>query len=64
MHTRLSRADVAVETTWNLDDLFANEAAWAAECQAVDDARQAFSLYQGQLSTDAATLLACLTALE
>ena len=33
MHTRLSRADVPLEFTWNLDDLFVHEAAWEAECQ-------------------------------
>ena len=64
MHTRLTRAEVSVESTWSLEDLFAHEAAWAAECQAIDDARQAVSLYQGQLSADAATLLSCLNALE
>ena len=36
MQTRLSRADVPVETTWNLDDLFADDAAWESEVQAVD----------------------------
>jgi oligoendopeptidase F len=64
MHTRLSRADVPVESTWSLDDLFADEAAWEAECQAVDDAGQALGRYLGQLSADAATLLSCLNALE
>jgi NAD(P)-dependent dehydrogenase (short-subunit alcohol dehydrogenase family) len=30
MPTRLSRADVPVEATWNLDDLFPDDAAWEA----------------------------------
>ena len=38
MHTRLSRAEVPVESTWNLDDLFADDTAWERECEAVDDA--------------------------
>ena len=64
MHTRLSRAEVPVESTWNLNDLFDHEDAWEVEYQAVDDARQPLGVYQGQLSRDAATLLSCLTAVE
>jgi len=62
--TRPTRADVPVEQTWNLNDLFVDDAAWAAECQAVDEARQAFAAWQGRLGDDAATLLAGLTARE
>ena len=64
MHTRLSRDEVAIETTWNLDDLFASDAAWQAEYLSVDQARQALDRWQGRLGADAATLLAALTALE
>ncbi|MCB2020101.1 MAG: oligoendopeptidase F [Burkholderiaceae bacterium] len=64
MHTRLSRAQVAAESTWNLDDLFVDEAAWESDYQAVDEARQALGAYQGQLGGSAATLLACLNAVE
>lgn len=64
MHARLSRADVPVESTWNLQDLFVDEAAWEAEFQAVDDAHQTLGAYQGQLGGDAATLLSCLNAVE
>ena len=64
MHTRLSRAGVPVESTWNLGDLFVDETAWEAEYQAVDEARRALSAYQGQLSDGAAELLACLDAVE
>ena len=64
MHTRLARAEVPVESTWNLIDLFVDEAAWEFEYLAIDEAHQALSLYQGQLSADAATLLSCLTAVE
>ena len=35
MHTRLARAAVPVECTWNLDDLFVSPTAWEAELQAV-----------------------------
>ena len=64
MDKRLSRAEVPVETTWNLDDLFVDERAWEAEFQALEGARAALAGYQGQLGSDAATLLACLNALE
>lgn len=64
MNKRLSRAEVAVESTWNLDDLFADESAWEAELKAVDDARAALGDYQGRLVSSAATLLAGLNALE
>ena len=64
MHTRLKRDDVAVDTTWNLADLFTDDAAWDAACQAVDQAREALGAYEGRLGDDAATLLAALNAYE
>ncbi len=64
MHTRLARTDVPVETTWDLSDLFADEAAWAAEFEAVDAAREALVAHQGQLAQGATQLLAALVALE
>jgi len=64
MQTRLSRSEVPVESTWNLIDLFADEAAWETEYRAVDDACGAIGAFQGQLSGDADKLLACLNALE
>jgi oligoendopeptidase F len=64
MHARLARAQVPVESTWNLDDLFVDEPAWEREYQAVDLARLALGPFQGTLSAAAATLLACLCAVE
>ena len=64
MHTRLARADVPVESTWDLSDLFADETAWNAEFEAVDAAREALAAHQGQLARGAAQLLAALVALE
>ena len=58
MQKRLARAEVPVDSTWDLSDLFATDAAWEAEYQAVDEARQAIGPYQGQLDSGAATLLA------
>ena len=59
-----SRFEVPVETTWDLRDLFTDEAAWEAEFEAIDTARQALAAYEGRLGSDAATLLACLTDAE
>ncbi|HWH80668.1 MAG TPA: oligoendopeptidase F [Burkholderiaceae bacterium] len=64
MQTRLARSEVPVESTWNLDDLFAHEEAWESEYHAVDEARQSLGVYQGKLGVDAAALLACLSAVE
>jgi oligoendopeptidase F len=60
MQNRLARADVPVEHTWNLDDLFASDALWEAEYEALDRASAALGPYQGRLDKSAATLLACL----
>ncbi len=64
MHTRLSRSEVPVDTTWNLSDLFASDAAWEAELLAVDGALPPLASHQGRLGQSAAQLLACLDALE
>ncbi len=60
----LTREEVPTEATWDLSDLFATEAAWEAEFQAVEAACQALGAHQGQLGTSAAALLACLNAME
>ena len=39
MQNRLARADVPVELTWNLDDLFPSLADWEAEVESVDAAQ-------------------------
>ncbi len=64
MHTRLTRPEVPVESTWDLSDLFIDETRWVAEYQALDEARLALHGFQGQLGASPATLLACLTAVE
>ena len=64
MQDRLTRAQVPLETTWNLHDLFADEAAWESEYRSVDDACRALGTYQDRLGTDATTLLSCLDAWE
>ena len=64
MEKRLARAEVAEALTWNLDELFASAAAWEAELEALDAARAGVLPYQGRLGENAATLRACLDAVE
>ncbi len=64
MQNRLARADVPVEMTWNLDDLFTSQAHWEAEFVAVDAARALIEPYQGKLGHNAQTLLQCLDCVE
>jgi len=64
MQTRLARADVPAELTWNLDDLFTSAALWEAELEALDAAGAEVQLHQGRLGESAAALLACLNAVE
>ena len=64
MHTRLSRAEIPIDETWNLDDLFVSDADWEAELAAVDAARGGVSAYEGRLIEGAAVILACLNTVE
>ncbi len=64
MQNRLARADVPVQMTWNLDDLFASAAHLEAELEALDAARAEVQPYQGHLGDSAANLLACLNTVE
>lgn len=64
MQNRLARADVPVEQTWNLDDLFASTALWEAEVEALDAVCAELQPYRGRLGESAATLRACLDAVE
>ncbi len=64
MQTRPARADVPVEATWNLDDLFTDDAAWEREFQAVDEAAVSLGAHEGRLGDSAAALRAGLDAME
>ncbi len=64
MQNRLARADVPVEQTWNLDDLFASPALWEAEVLALESACDDLQPYRGRLGDGAGTLQACLDAME
>jgi oligoendopeptidase F len=64
MSQRLTRAEVPVEITWSLEDLFATPAAWEAELKAVAAALPTVTQFKGRLGEGAATALACLNAFE
>ncbi|HWI64881.1 MAG TPA: oligoendopeptidase F [Symbiobacteriaceae bacterium] len=64
MAQRLTRAQVPVEQTWNLEDLFATPADWEAELNAVEAAIPTVAQYKGRLGEGAGTFLACLNAYE
>lgn len=64
MQKRLTRAEVPVEKTWNLADLFASSEDWEAELTAVQVDLQTVTEYKGKLGDGAHVLLACLNAQE
>ena len=64
MQKASARADIPAELTWTLDDLFPTVAQWDAELAALDAALPTVQPFQGRLGDNAATLLACLDAVE
>ncbi len=60
----MSRSEVPVEQTWNLEDLFPSAEAWEAELQAIEGLIPSVTQYKGRFAEGASTLLACLTAYE
>ena len=64
MQKRLARADVPVDMTWDLSELFVSEAAWEAEFAALDAALAELGPFRGRLGKSAATLARCLDAVE
>src|SRR4051794_16406159 len=64
MQDRLARADVPVESTWDLSDLFASPAQWETEFGALDTALAELDPFRGRLGESAATLARCLDAVE
>jgi oligoendopeptidase F len=61
---RLMRAEVPVEQTWKLDDLFPTREAWEAEGKALQGEIGRITAFKGRLHEGAATLLACLSVYE
>ncbi|HEY3368754.1 MAG TPA: oligoendopeptidase F [Symbiobacteriaceae bacterium] len=64
MAARLTRAEVPVHETWNLNDLFATFGAWEAALAAVEADLPFVTQYQGRLGEGPEVLLACLDAYE
>ena len=64
MQKRLARADVPVDMTWNLGDLFVSESDWETEFAALDAALVDVAPFDGRLGESAATLAQCLDAVE
>jgi oligoendopeptidase F len=64
MQHRLARAEVPVDATWDLGDLFASPDAWEAEYAALDAARAEVEPFRGRLGDSAATLAHCLDIAE
>lgn len=62
MKERKTRDQVAVELTWNLDDLFPTVEAWEAELQSIVEEIPSFQRFKGELGEGADKLLACLEA--
>lgn len=62
--TRQTRDQVAVEYTWNLNDLFESQEAWEQELTEIVQHLPVVTAFKGQLHTSGETLLACLEANE
>ena len=62
MLERPIRAQVPVDQTWNLADIYPSPVQWAEDAARIDEDIQALAVYRGRLDVDAATLLACLQA--
>jgi oligoendopeptidase F len=57
-------ADGSLPTVWDLRPLYASDAAWDAEAQAVEAALPGLAAYKGRLGESAATLKAALQAIS
>ncbi|MBT2641100.1 oligoendopeptidase F [Bacillus sp. ISL-41] len=64
MEKRLSRSEVPVDLTWNLDDLFLSDQEWEAELKEIEEDVKKFGGFKGSLHTEPKALLECLTAQE
>ncbi len=61
---RLTRAEVPVDMTWNLADIFPTPEAWEAEMAAVEADIPSVTQYKGKFAEGPSALLACLEAQE
>ena len=61
---RLTRSEVPVHMTWNLDDLFPSREAWKTDLLKLESSMTDITMYQGQLCESPNQLLLCLQAYE
>jgi oligoendopeptidase F len=64
MQKRLTRSEVPVELTWNLEDIFPSVEAWETEFNAVSGLVGTVTKFKGRLHEAAKVLLECLEAQE
>ncbi|MBT9155373.1 MAG: Oligoendopeptidase F, plasmid [Firmicutes bacterium] len=64
MKKRLKRAEVPVELTWNLADIFATKQDWEGELAAIARDLPGITRFKGRLSAGADVLAECLEAAE
>ncbi len=64
MAKRLTRAEVPVEQTWNLTDIFPTKEAWEAEMAAIPEMLSTITKFKGALGQGPQFLLECLDAQE
>lgn len=60
----LTRAEVPVEQTWRLEDLFQSVEEWEQELASIESDVSTVTKYKGQLGNGAKTFLDCLLAKE
>lgn len=61
---RLTREDVATESTWNLTDLFPTREDWQSELKAIQEDLDTITRFKGTLETNSNKLLGCLLEQE
>lgn len=61
---RLSRAEVSEQSTWDLTDIFANEATFESACTSLSNMADRFVEYEGNVGVNAAALLQMLKDFE
>jgi oligoendopeptidase F len=64
MRKQLTRSEVPVHLTWNLDDIFPSVEAWEAELKAVSELVPTVTKYKGHLHEGPKILLECFEAQE
>jgi oligoendopeptidase F len=61
---RLTRSEVPVELTWNLEDLFVSDEAWESELKQIDEDLTVIANFKGTFHNGSNALLECLLAQE